>query len=197
MLAQQQLRLRNLVLTKSERRVHQPRIFRRGLYVLRIGGVCTLEVSFDRQLVAQGPPSVRHVRFERDGPAKRSDGRPACIEQRESELVVRGCPVGLRARQRLENLQCGIRLCGDAAGAAQQQCGDGMAGRGSQDFAGLLGGQLRVALHQPRRMSERNVDSADWLCFGAQIRLSARPALGPYETAYGGVVKWTTCATEG
>jgi hypothetical protein len=33
-----------------------------------------------------------------------------------------------------------------------------------QDFAGLLGGKLRVALQQSRRMSERNVESAYRLC---------------------------------
>jgi hypothetical protein len=39
-----------------------------------------------------------------------------------------------------------------------------MAGHDFQDLAGLLGGKPRVALHQSRRMSERNVYSADRLC---------------------------------
>ena len=103
MLSQVQLRLADTPVDEGGGRDQQTRILRRGLDVAGIGGIGTVRIADQCQMIADRPPGVGQRRLEGHGATPRRQGRArlGAIGEAHAELVVGGRPVGLRGRERL------------------------------------------------------------------------------------------------
>src|SRR5262249_33598970 len=111
-LAQQQLRLRYLVLTEREGGGPQPGRPVRCLDVPRVSAVCALSVPQDGQVARNLAPGIGQIRFElyRTLQCEERGIRAANLAQRHSPFIVRCCPVRLRGDEALQGRQCQLEL---------------------------------------------------------------------------------------
>ena len=106
MLAQEQLRLTDTAIDERRGGNQQTRILGRGLDVPGIGGIGTLAVADQGQMIADRAPRIGHRRLEGDGtaPSRQGRSRLSRIGEADTEFVVRRRPVGLLAREGLQDL---------------------------------------------------------------------------------------------
>ena len=87
----------------------------------------------------------------------------ARINQRQSVLVLSGCPISVGLREGLENAQGGLGTAATAQRDPEQESGRRVPGRHLEDLSGLLSRQIGVSIQEPRAVIQRDLDSADWL----------------------------------
>ena len=109
--------MRDFVLAQRCRGGEQARILGRCSNVLCVRGIGARRIACDRELIAERPPRVRHVRLQGHGALQRGYGGGIALQAAECQrqLIVCQRPLRMHRYERIQDIGCSGRIAARAS----------------------------------------------------------------------------------